>query len=61
VEFGDQPRGYSVLAYGQSRLEDSPHYDDQATMFARGEMKTILWSDVDIERATIRRYRPGTR
>jgi acyl-homoserine-lactone acylase len=61
VEFGDEPRGYSVLAYGQSRLEDSPHYDDQAAMFARGEMKTILWSDADIGRSAIRRYRPGTR
>lgn len=60
VELGDDvPRGYSVLAYGQSRLEGSPHFDDQAAMFARGEMKPIRWTDADIEAATIRRYRPG--
>jgi acyl-homoserine-lactone acylase len=61
VEFGEVPRGYSVLAYGQSRLEESPHHDDQAAMFARGEMKPILWTDADIEGAVIRRYRPGAR
>jgi acyl-homoserine-lactone acylase len=59
VEFGEVPRGYSVLAYGQSRLENSPYFDDQAAMFARSEMKPIRWTDADIRAATIRRYRPG--
>jgi len=61
VEFGDVPRGYSILAYGQSRLETSPHHADQAAMFARGEMKSMLWRQDEIDAATIRRYRPGTR
>ena len=61
VEFGEAPRGYSILAYGQSRLEDSPHHDDQASMFARGEMKPILWSALQIEGSVVRRYRPGAR
>ena len=61
VEFGEQPRGYSILAYGQSRLEDSPHHDDQAAMFARDEMKPMLWREEQIAAAAIRRYRPGTR
>ena len=59
VEFGEIPRAYSVLAYGQSPREDSPHYDDQAALFARGEMKRVAWSPADIARTTIRRYRPG--
>lgn len=60
VELGDDaPRGYSILAYGQSNLEDSPHFDDQAAMFAREEMKRVRWTDAEIEAATIRRYRPG--
>jgi len=58
VEFGDQPRGQSVLAYGQSAREGSPHHSDQAELFARGEMKRILFSDADIEAHTIRRYSP---
>ena len=59
VEFTDIPRGYSVLAYGQSALEDSPHYGDQAAMFAKGEFKRIAFTEKDIDAQTIRRYRPG--
>jgi acyl-homoserine-lactone acylase len=59
VEFGDQPRAYSVLAYGESPREDSPFHSDQAAMFARGEMKSVAWTEAEIERSTLRRYRPG--
>jgi acyl-homoserine-lactone acylase len=59
VEFGDEPRAYSVLAYGESAREDSPHHSDQAAMFARGEMKRVVFSQRDIEAATVRRYHPG--
>jgi len=59
VEFADTPRAYSVLAYGQSPREDSPHHADQAELFARGEMKPVAFTDRDIERQLIRRYRPG--
>ncbi|HEU5175760.1 MAG TPA: penicillin acylase family protein [Gemmatimonadaceae bacterium] len=58
VEFGDTPRAYSVLAYGQSPKPDSPHHDDQAAMFAAGEYKRVLFAERDIEAATVRRYRP---
>lgn len=59
VEFTNVPRAYSVLAYGESAREDSPHHSDQAEMFARGEMKRVAFSEADIEAQTIRRYRPG--
>ena len=59
VEFTSPPRAYSVLAYGQSRREDSPYYDDQAAMFARGELKPVAYTRADVERAAQRRYRPG--
>jgi len=59
VEFGEIPRAYSVLAYGQTARDDSPHFDDQAALFARGEMKSVAWTDEDIARITIRKYRPG--
>ena len=61
VEFGEKPRGYSILAYGQSRLEDSPHHDDLAARCARDEMKPMLWREEQIAAAAIRRYRPGAR
>ena len=59
VEFNDVPRAYSVLSYGQSPKEDSPHHADQAAMFSRGEMKPVAWTRVAIEEGAIRRYRPG--
>ena len=60
VEFGrDHPRAYSVLAYGNTNREDSPHFGDQAAMFARGEMKPVLFLWPEIERGAERRYRPG--
>ncbi len=59
VEFGDQPRAFSVLAYGESPRPDSPFHSDQAAMFARGEMKPVAWSEKDIKRLTVRQYRPG--
>ncbi len=59
VEFGDQPRAYSVLAYGESPRPDSPFFSDQAAMFARGELKRVAWTQADIDAQAIRRYHPG--
>lgn len=59
VEFAEVPRAYTVLAYGQSPRKESPHYDDQAAMFAREELKVVAWTKEDIEARTVRRYRPG--
>jgi acyl-homoserine-lactone acylase len=60
VEFARRgPRAYSVLAYGESSLPEHPHHADQAAMFARGELKPVAFTDADVERQTIRRYRPG--
>ena len=59
VEFTEVPRAYSILAYGQSPRDDSPHHSDQAEMFARGEMKKVVFAERDVEAHTIRRYRPG--
>ena len=59
IEFGDVPRAYSVLAYGESAREDSPYHSDQAEMFARGEMKRVAFTERDVEAQAVRRYRPG--
>jgi len=59
VEFGDEPRAYSVLAYGESPRPESPYFSDQAAMFARGQLKPVAWSAQEIDAQTIRRYRPG--
>jgi acyl-homoserine-lactone acylase len=59
VEFGDQPRAYSVLSYGQSPDPESPYHDNQAALFAANRMKPVLWTEAEIEAAVVERYRPG--
>ena len=59
VEFGDTPRAYSVLAYGESRLPTSPWHADQAEMFARGEMKKVAFTEKDVDAQALSRFRPG--
>ena len=59
VEFGNIPRAYSVLAYGESPNPASPYHSDQAEMFARGEMKRVAWTEQDVDAQAVRRYRPG--
>lgn len=59
IELTSPPRAHSILAYGQSARPDSPHYDDQTAMFARGELKPVAYVRDDVERQAVRRYRPG--
>lgn len=59
VEFGDEPRAYSVLAYGQSAKPASRWHADQAAMFARGELKPVRFAAADVDRHAVLRYRPG--
>lgn len=59
VEFGDVPRAYSVLAYGESRRPESPWHADQAEMFAKGELKKVAFTEADIDAQAVSRYRPG--
>ena len=59
VEFGDVPRAYSILAYGQSPDPDSPHHDDQAKMFAKNTMKMVAFTEADIRVQLLQSYYPG--
>lgn len=59
VEFGDTPRAYSVLAYGQSRLTQSPWHADQTEMFAKGEVKKVAFTEADVNAQAVSRFRPG--
>lgn len=58
VEFGaKRPRAYSILAYGQSADSTSPHFADQAAMFARGTFKPVWWTGAEVRAHAIREYR----
>lgn len=59
VEFGDRPRAYTVLAYGQSGRPGHPHSEDQLRMFVEAGRKEIAFSEEDIRRTLVRSYRPG--
>ncbi|WP_306393559.1 penicillin acylase family protein [Telluria beijingensis] len=59
VEFGPRIKAKSILAGGQSGDPRSPHFTDQAAMYARGEFKDVLFYKEDIERNLERKYHPG--
>lgn len=59
VEFGPRLRAKSVLAGGVSGDPKSPHFMDQAALYARGEFKDVLFYREDVEKAARRTYRPG--
>jgi len=59
VEFDSIPRAYSVLVFGQTGNEASEHYDDQAGLFAREELKRVSFTEEQIAADLVRRYRPG--
>jgi acyl-homoserine-lactone acylase len=46
------------MAYGASSNPESPWYSDQAAMYARGELKPVAFSEDEIERSLVKRYRP---
>lgn len=59
VEFSEPPRAYSVLAYSQSELPDSPYYADQAPLFSANKMKRTAFTEAEDQQQLIKAYRPG--
>ncbi len=60
VEFGPRVRAKSVLAGGVSGDPKSPHFYDQARMYAKGEFKDVLFYREDVEKHAERTYQPGS-
>jgi penicillin amidase/acyl-homoserine-lactone acylase len=55
-----QVRSYSIHQYGSATLDAaSPHYADQALLFARRKLKPVWIEAADIRRNLEREYRPG--
>ena len=59
VDFGKVPKAYTVVAYSQSGHENSPHFADQAALFADNRMKKVAFTEEDIEITLIKSYHPG--
>ncbi|MEJ2162340.1 MAG: penicillin acylase family protein [Robiginitalea sp.] len=61
VEFGDKVQAKSLLAGGQSGDPDSPHFDDQATMYANAKFKDVPFYREDVMARAMETYKPGER
>ncbi len=61
VEFGPRVRAKAIVAGGQSGDPASPHFNDQAERYARGDFRDVRFWPEDVEANTTRRYQPGAR
>lgn len=59
VEFGEPLRALAVTAGGESGDPDSPHFDDQAQIYADGDLRPVRFYPEDIDEHAERVYRPG--
>lgn len=59
VEFGPRVRARSILAGGNNSSPSSPHFQDQAGMYASGQFKDVLFYKDDIKKQSQRTYHPG--
>jgi acyl-homoserine-lactone acylase len=59
VEFGDRVRAKAITAGGLSSDLSSPHFDDQAVMYAEGRFRDVLFYREDVEQHLEREYHPG--
>jgi len=58
VEFGPTVRAKALMSGGESGNPASPHFTDQAQMFARGQFRDVLFSRDDVEAHAERSYHP---
>jgi len=58
VEFGPTVRAKALMSGGESGDPASPHFTDQAKMFASGQFRDVLFSRDDVEAHAERSYHP---
>jgi len=61
VEFGDTVRARAVTAGGESGHPESPHFNDEAVRYAKGDLREVYFYPSQLEGHTERTYHPGDR
>jgi acyl-homoserine-lactone acylase len=61
VQFGPRVQAKSVLAGGVSGDPSSPFFTNQAERYATGNFKDVRYYREDVERGSVRTYRPGAK
>jgi acyl-homoserine-lactone acylase len=59
VEFGDSVRARAVTAGGLSGDPASPHFNDQAERYSKGDLRPVYFYRSQLKGHTEREYRPG--
>jgi len=59
VEFGDRVRARAVTAGGESGNPASPHFNDQASRYATGDLRDVYFYRSQLKGHTEREYHPG--
>jgi acyl-homoserine-lactone acylase len=59
VEFGPKVRAKAVSAGGESGHPGSPHFNDQAERYAKGDLREVYFYPEQLKGRTKRVYRPG--
>ena len=59
VEFGPKIRAVAITAGGESGDPKSPHFNDEAIRYVRGELRQVYFYPEDLKGHIEYRYRPG--
>jgi len=59
VDFGDKLKARTILVNGESADPSSPHYTDQAQLYALGQLKDAFFYKEDVLKHMEVRYHPG--
>jgi acyl-homoserine-lactone acylase len=59
VEFGPKVQAWAVTAGGESGNPASPHFDDEATNYAMGQLRAVYYYQSDLQGHIERQYHPG--
>ena len=59
VELAEQPKIRTILQFGESGDPDSPHWFDQAVLYAKKQFKPACYTEADVLAQSKRHYHPG--